>query len=295
MSDTANDAIDAPIEAEPLRESLLGTPYHRALGLQVEAIEDDRVRLRLPFAEANSNPGGVLHGGVAASLLAIGSRAVARRVHPVSAGPWTLGQLQVNYLSAAREEDVVAEARLTRRGRALCFVDTTVEKLDGAPIAAATAVARARFDRAPLNLPLTFGDDGETEPGALASVLEKAPFMANRRMSIDHMAGARSRVTMPLCDENAAETGALHEGAILALLDTAGAMASWATAGIARWKASTASLQAQSLAPPPSGDVVAYARCIHRDQEMYWSDVEVAEASSGRVTTRGTVFYRLAE
>ena len=63
----------------------------------------------------------------------------------------------------------------------------------------------------------------------------------------------------------------------------------------ARWKASTASLHAQSLAPPPAGDVVAYARCVHRDQEMYWCDTEVACAETGRVHTRGTVFYRLAE
>lgn len=286
---------DAPLPPDALRQSLLDTPYHRALGLEVEAIEEEAVRLRLPFAEANSNPGGVLHGGVAASLLAIGSRAVAQRVHPVAAGPWTLGQLQVNYLSAAREEDVLAEARLQRRGRALCFVETRVTKCDGSPIAAATAVVRARFARPPEDLPRTSGDDGATEPGPLAEVLAKAPFMSNRRMSIEHMADAHSRVTMPACDANAAARGAIHEGAILALLDTAGAMASWATAGLGRWKASTASLQAQSLAPPPAGDVVAYARCVHRDQEMYWSDVEVADVASGRVTTRGTVFYRLAE
>ena len=286
---------DAPISPDALREALLDAPYHRALGLEVEAIEEEVVRLRLPFAEANSNPGGVLHGGVAASLLAIGSRAVAQRVHPVGAGPWTLGQLQVSYQSAAREEDVLAEARLQRRGRALCFVETRVTKGDGSPIAAATAVVRARFARPVEDLPRTAGDDGATEPGPLADVLAKAPFMSNRRMSIEHMADAHSRVTMPACDANAAENGAIHEGAILALLDTAGAMASWATAGLGRWKASTASLQAQSLAPPPAGDVVAYGRCVHRDQEMYWSDVEVAEVASGRVTTRGTVFYRLAE
>lgn len=284
-----------PIDPDALAESITNAPYHRALGLEVAAVEEDTVRLRLPFAESNSNPGGVLHGGVAASLLAIGSRAVARRVHPADAGPWVLGQLQVNYLSAAREEAVLAEARLQRRGKALCFVETKVTKEDGAPIAAATAVVRARLERAVVNLPPTRGDDGAAEPGPLGAALAKAPFMANRRMSIDHMAGGTSRVTMPLCDDNATEDGGHHEGAILALLDTAGAMASWAHKGLGRWKASTASLQAQTLAPPPKGDVVAYARCIHADEEMHWSDVEVAEAATGNVTTRGTVFYRLAE
>ena len=284
-----------PISAEDLHRSLSEAPYCRALGLEVDSIESDRVRLVLPFAESNSNPGGVLHGGVAASLLAIGSRAVARSNLPTNSGPWVLGQLQVNYLSAAREEDVIAEARLQRRGRALCFVETKVTKRDGTPIAAATAVVRARFGREVTSLPMSFGDDGESEPGPLAKALASAPFMSKRQMNIVHMADGRARVTMPACDANADENGRLHDGAMLALLDTTGAMAAWAEAGPARWKASTASLQAQTLAPPPSGDVVAYARCVHRDQEMYWCDAEIADVTTGRVTTRGTVFYRLAE
>ena len=129
-----------PIDHDALSRSLSEAPYTRTLGLRVETIEEGRVRVALPFAEGNSNPGGVLHGGVAASLLAIGSRAVARTVLPTDSGPWTLGQLQVNYLSAAKEEDVFAEARLQRRGRALCFVETKVVTGDDRAIAAATAV-----------------------------------------------------------------------------------------------------------------------------------------------------------
>ena len=56
-----------------------------------------------------------------------------------------------------------------------------------------------------------------------------------------------------------------------------------------------ASLQAQALAPPPSGDGVGYARCVHRDREMFWAATEVADAAIGEVTTRGTVFHRIAE
>lgn len=283
-----------PIDKDALRASLVATPYLQALGLEVDTIADDEIRLVLPFAERNSNPGGVLHGGVAASLLAIGSRSVARAHLAADSGPWVLGQLQVNYLSAAREETVVATARLQRRGRALCFVETQVTTEDGQAIAAATAVVRAEGGVAPENLPKTFGDAGGTDPGPLAAHLEKAPFMAGRGMQIVHMAEGRSRVTMPCSEANQAEDGRIHDGAILALLDTAGAMAAWAEAGPARWKASTASLQAQTLAPPPAGEVVAYARCTYRDQEMYWSDVEIADPNTQQVLTRGTVFYRLA-
>jgi len=40
---------------------------------------------------------------------------------------------------------------------------------------------------------------------------------------------------------------------------------------------------------------VAYGRCVENDNEIYWSDVEVASASDGRVTARGCVLYRIVK
>ena len=79
----------------------------------------------------------------------------------------------------------------------------------------------------------------------------------------------------------------------LALLDTTGAMASWAECGPGAYKASTTSMQMQVVAPPPKGDLVAYGRCVQRDNEVYWSDVEVADQASGQIAARGTVLYRI--
>ena len=286
--------VPPPIDPTELTRALEATPYVQTLGLEVAAVEEGHVRLALPFQDGNSNPGGVLHGGVAASLLAIGSRAVARSVLAADSGPWTLGQLQVNYLAAAKEEAVFAEARLQKRGRALCFVETRVVTEDERAIAAATAVVRARNGGDGDALPETFGCEGDS-PGPLAAALGQAPFMSRLGMKIEHMEDGRSRVSMAASDAILGDDGAVHDGAILALLDTTGAMASWAENGLGRFKASTASLQAQSLAPPPKGDVVAYARCTYRDREMFWADTEVADAATGQVTTRGTVFYRIAE
>ena len=80
---------------------------------------------------------------------------------------------------------------------------------------------------------------------------------------------------------------------MLALLDTAGAMAAWAETGPGRFKASTPSIQAQVLGPPPRDDLVAYGRVAQRDREIFWCDVEVAGQSDGRVCARGTVIYRI--
>ena len=80
---------------------------------------------------------------------------------------------------------------------------------------------------------------------------------------------------------------------MLALLDTTGAMAAWATTGPGPYKASTPALQAQILVPPEGVDLVAYGRCVQRDSELLWSEVEVTSAADRRVFARGTVVYRI--
>jgi len=68
-------------------------------------------------------------------------------------------------------------------------------------------------------------------------------------------------------------------------------MGSWAESGPGRYKASTTSMQLQILAPAPRADLVAYGRCVQRDEEIFWTDVEVASGGDGQVCARGTVLY----
>ena len=102
---------------DPVRTWIESSPYSAALGVQVAALDRERVRLVLPYADANSNPGQALHGGCAASLAVIGSQAVARATLGVDAAPWHICGLQVSYLAAAIAETVTAEAVLLRRGK----------------------------------------------------------------------------------------------------------------------------------------------------------------------------------
>jgi hypothetical protein len=70
-------------------------------------------------------------------------------------------------------------------------------------------------------------------------------------------------------------------------------MASWGVTGPGRYKASTPSIQARILTPPPKGDLIAYGRVTQRDRELFWSDVEVATRDRGHVLAQGTVIYRI--
>jgi uncharacterized protein (TIGR00369 family) len=269
------------------------SPYTATLGVAVESLSAESATLRLPFRDENSNPGRALHGGCAASLAVAGAQAVARTALGPESGPWHTFGLHVSYLAAAIGEDVRAVARLLRRGKELCFVEVDVATADGKPVAHASAGVRGRFGAAAPSLARAGGDDGAADPGRMGPHIGKTPFIGGRGIAVEHMAGGRSRLVMPWRDANADAASGVHEGAVLALLDTTGAMASWAETGPGRYKASTPAIQAQILAPPPRADLVGYGRVVQRDGELFWSDVEVACASDRRLLARGTVIYRI--
>ncbi len=271
------------------------SPYSKFLGVVLEQIDDSSARLRLPYQDANSNPGKALHGGCAVSIGAIAGHAITRAALGEEAGPFHTAQMQVSYLAAAIDEEVVADARLLRRGRELCFIGIDVATVEGKPIASVTTTVRGRFRRDDAHYYVSQGDHGESDPGVMGPHIGRVPFIGNRGIRVEHMAGGTSRLAMPLINDNCDDSGGVHEGAVLALLDTTGAMASWAESGPGKFKASTASMQMQILGPTPKGDLIAYGRCVQNDNEIYWSDVEVASAADGQVSARGTVLYRIVK
>ncbi len=274
--------------------------YARALGVRLLKLSEGQARLLLPFREENSNPGGALHGGCAASLGLIGGHVVAAAALGPEAGPFVTISSHVRYLSAAINEDVVATTQLSRKGKEICFADTSVETLDGKAISQISAVVRSCGGVERAERPEVQGDDGKSDPGPMGPFIGAMPFTGARGLSVEHMVGGCSRIVMPLGTTNADVDGAFHEGAVLALLDTTGAMASWALTGPGPYKASTAALEAQMLDAAHADELVAYGRVVHRDGEIFWAEVEVADRPpdapgqpGGRLVARGTVFYRI--
>lgn len=279
---------------DEIRGWIAKSGYSRFLGMELTAIDAESATLRLPYREENSNPGDILHGGCAASLGIVGGQAVARAALGPAAGGFHTAQIQVAYLAAAKAEEVIATARLRRRGKTLCFVDIDIATEEGKPIATVLTTIRGRFGETPAQTPTASPTESGSDPSAIGHFIEEQSFIANRRIHIEHMASGTSRLSVPFDDEkNGDAEGGVHEGAVSALLDTCGAMASWATSGIGPYRASTVSLQSESLAPAPAGDMVAYGRCYHRDADLFWSGVEVATADTRRVISRGTVLYRI--
>jgi uncharacterized protein (TIGR00369 family) len=270
------------------------SPFTRKLGVEVRSITRDGAELYLPFLEANSNPGGALHGGVYASLSVTAAHAVTRAALDPGQGPFHTAALQINYLSAAINEGVTARARLLRRGKELVFVEVTCGSDAGKDVSHAAVMVRGRRGVAAGEAPACLFTVAGDEPGEMGpAVAGGVPFIRERGILIEHMAGGESRLVMPWIAGHGDADGNTHEGAVLALLDTAGAMAGWAVTGPGPYKASTPAMQAQVVGAPPRQDLVAYARARCSDNEIHYCDVEVAGRESHGVCARGTIIYRI--
>ena len=117
---------------------IVGSPYGRQLGIITEAIEVDRVRLRLPYRDALTTIGDMVHGGAIASLVDVGATAAcwaSPTVDPAARGT-TIG-FTINYLNAGRGQDLIATAEVVQRGRSISVCEVSVRGSDGGLVARA--------------------------------------------------------------------------------------------------------------------------------------------------------------
>jgi uncharacterized protein (TIGR00369 family) len=120
---------DDPAGAGIMREFIPASPFARHVGIEIESLEVDRARLRLPFTEGVATMGDLVHGGAVTTLVDTAAMAASWCTDevPDSLRGTTVG-LCVDFVSAGRG-DLLADARVLRRGGSLCFCD--VEVLDG--------------------------------------------------------------------------------------------------------------------------------------------------------------------
>lgn len=265
-------------------------PYASALGVQVEPAGDGQSRLRVPFIEANANPGNALHGGVAASLVAMaGAQAVGADGAVVDA--------TVHYLAAAIGEDVVADGRVLRRGKDLAYVAVDVATGAGKAIATGLVVWRGGDPGGPERQRLAGATSTAVTAGRLPSFVRfftAAPFMSRLGIAARDVGDGAARASLPWHGANADAAGALHPGAVAALIDTTGALASWSLVPLdARNKASTPALHVAWHAAAHDEDVTAAATVARRTNELFQSTVAVHGDASGRLIATGTVTYRI--
>lgn len=96
------------------------TYFPSLLGLSIEELKTDYCRMRLPYRAEHEQPLGVVHGGALATLIDTVVVPAIGAAYGPDTGYVTL-TMNINYLGAVREADVVAEGWVTRRGRTTVF------------------------------------------------------------------------------------------------------------------------------------------------------------------------------
>jgi uncharacterized protein (TIGR00369 family) len=133
-----------PTRRELAHQFVPNSPFAQRLGLSIEHLDADGAQLRMPFDPALATIADVLHGGAIASLIdTAGVTAAWGDETEVDTLAGATVSLSVDYVAAARSTDVVARARVVRRGRSLCFV--TVEAVDDAGRVVATGQLCHRY------------------------------------------------------------------------------------------------------------------------------------------------------
>lgn len=114
------------------------------IGLVKEEIRTDYCRMRLPYRPELDQPAGVVHGGALATL-------VDTVVVPAVGGAYDTRPMlltisaTLNYLSAVRRQDAVAEGWVERRGRSTVFCRAEVRAADGELAVVASLVYAVRL------------------------------------------------------------------------------------------------------------------------------------------------------
>ena len=124
--------------ADIVRSLIVGSPFGALVGLRLEEVGRDLVRVRMPFRPEVTTIADVVHGGAIAALVDVAATGAAWA--GAEGGPGARGTtigFSVNFLAAGRGQDLVATARVLQRGRTICVIEVAVAAADGGAVARA--------------------------------------------------------------------------------------------------------------------------------------------------------------
>ena len=125
---------------EVIAQFLPQSPFVAKLGIVVDELGDDEVRLRLPWDPSNVTVGDMVHGGAIATLADLTVMAAAWC--GADAPPQLRGvtvSMALDFLAPARATDVIGIGRVLRRGRSLVNCEAEIVDADGTLVAKALA------------------------------------------------------------------------------------------------------------------------------------------------------------
>ncbi len=121
-----------------IEQGIVRSPYGKLLGVELAELAEDRVSVRMPYRPDLTTVGDMVHGGAISALVDMAATASFWASPSLTSGArgTTIG-FSVNFLSAARRADLLATARVRRRGRSISTGEVSVTDGDGKEVAVA--------------------------------------------------------------------------------------------------------------------------------------------------------------
>lgn len=110
------------------------TYFPNLVGIQLEEIRRDYARMSLPWRPELNQPQGLIHGGVVATLI---DTVVVPAIGSAYQGPRRFAtiEMSVRYLNTIRQENLVAEGWVTKRGSRVVFCEVEVRTASAVKVA----------------------------------------------------------------------------------------------------------------------------------------------------------------
>ena len=117
--------------ADLIRAFLPTSPFAAGAGIEITNLEPDSATLTMPFKPELATMGDLVHGGAIATLVDTAAMAASWATDDIPDTPrGTTVSLNVSFVSGARAADLVARARVLKRGGTICHCEVEVTAND---------------------------------------------------------------------------------------------------------------------------------------------------------------------
>lgn len=149
-----------PRDLAKFENNLLRQGFGGVMGTRLDHLEPGYCRVILPFKDELSRGDELIHGGAIAALIDKAGTAAAWSYEDIGRGSrGATVSLTVNYLQGAVSCDLVAEARVVRRGGSITVADVEVRNPDGELVAKGPVTYK--LSRVPKESPQAQGESGK--------------------------------------------------------------------------------------------------------------------------------------
>ena len=263
----------------------------------IEPGKESKLELFLPYDDKNLNSdGGVVHGGIIATLLHdTGYLLACDTFSEVSGANIDVLDCQINYIKAAKETALSAKANLIRQTRVLAFIDAEVVNESGEIVARSHLVYRVVADdekRDDLNQLLGVETVRNAEIG-LTPFVEMMNLNVKKRhraLSVEGLSDGRCRFDLAAEEECLNEYNRVSRGAQLLVLDNAAVFAGFSLMSSMK-RAATLDLKLCFCDQARAEKLVAYGVSVKQQDNIVHNQVYLLSAEDQRLIAYGTMTF----